>query len=191
MDSINSMSPKGSFVPMPKITFLIDQPRNLKCDICLLDMEFGAPVARGTERPVGTPAMLACGHMACLRCLDKWVADKGTCPFCRLKLEYELCSHMMKAKPVDRESVHLLPKTLPEGGRLPDQCGHCTLKTSQKVAERLDAALAQPFREARERYAKTKSRKDLALLRGFKDVMDHAQNEVLRRKPQATWMWDW
>ncbi|KAF9491995.1 hypothetical protein BDN71DRAFT_1509899 [Pleurotus eryngii] len=33
------------------------------------------------------PCVLACGHMLCVNCVDRWAATGGSCPFCRVPME--------------------------------------------------------------------------------------------------------
>jgi len=122
--------PSESFIPCPKITFIIYKPRNLLCQICHESrLEPRTDRVRPTDR---TPSILPCGHVAGLRCLSRWfshlLADGKSpcCPFCRVNLEYPECGHPVPERPVTRENIYLLPPTLQDGGVLPKRCWDCS-----------------------------------------------------------------
>lgn len=157
---IDSILQKGSYVPCPKVTFLIDKPDDLVCEICLVSKLQFQPSVDGFSD--ATPAILPCGHIAGYSCLRKWLKTHHSCPFCRLDLKYELCDHSVPARPVDQANIHDVPRTIPEGGQIASQCKECRLRTSINCANTLWDANAERFREAREQFVRTRSPVDLA-----------------------------
>lgn len=82
-------NPQESFFPFPKITFLIDRPPKLECQIC---RQAYCKIKSDTELVDDTTfSMMPCGHVACSRCLDKWLRRHDSCPFCRSCLKYPGC----------------------------------------------------------------------------------------------------
>lgn len=169
---IGSVVLTGSYIPCPKITFLIDRPDDLGCEICQVSkLQF-----RTSDHgfPDSTPAILPCGHIAGHRCLQEWLRRNHNCPFCRLNLEYELCDHTVQARPVNPANIHSLPRTLPEGGRIAAQCADCRVQTSMSCANVMWAANAERFREARDQYLRTRAVEDLARVWAMKVRIESA-----------------
>ncbi|KAI0466823.1 hypothetical protein F4859DRAFT_496056 [Xylaria cf. heliscus] len=138
---------KDSFVPSPKITFLIDSPTNLICQICQqapLKMEITA------EDPApGITTILPCGHICCHSCARFWLLSHQTCPFCRISMVHPGCSHQVQPRLIAQDTIHTLPETLPNGGTISDMCFKCTERhTRQRSVQRL-AKLAERFKLAR------------------------------------------
>ena len=144
-----------SFIPCPKVTFLIDRPPPLVCQICReTRFRLRSPADDGTVNDT-TFSIFPCGHVAGTQGLETWCYAYGTCPFCRLELRYPGCGHRIPPRHITHESIHVLPRTLPDGGVIPELCTEC-LKTNL-VAEAEDrfATAAHKFREVRRRVQRT------------------------------------
>ncbi|KAF3767905.1 hypothetical protein M406DRAFT_233767, partial [Cryphonectria parasitica EP155] len=116
--------PCSNFLPYPQITLYTDQKASLGlCGICQatqLELRHEDDSLSGAALTI-----LPCGHVACQKCMDKCLKRKPECPFCRLPLGYELCSHSLKGRVITRENLLSLPETIPMGGIIPDQCAKC------------------------------------------------------------------
>ncbi|KAI0403727.1 hypothetical protein F4802DRAFT_275747 [Xylaria palmicola] len=137
-----------SFVPSPKITFLIDKPDDLVCQIC---QQTPLKMVIGTEHP--TPevtAILPCGHIACHACINFWLASHDSCPFCRTNMIHAGCGHQVRPRLIGHDTIHAIPETLPNGGKIGDQCSKCAEKQRRSVSVERWADLAERFQTARQ-----------------------------------------
>ncbi|KAI0396408.1 hypothetical protein F5Y17DRAFT_456139 [Xylariaceae sp. FL0594] len=143
-DGRKRIADEEAFVPSPKITFLIDRPHNLICQIChAVRLEMAKTEA--DERSCA-PSLFPCGHICCSGCADKWLAQNDSCPFCRMSMRYELCTHRVEPCLIARDTIHTVPETLVNGGviearRKADHLGTDEaideMKKAQKAFERL------------------------------------------------------
>ncbi|KAI0594370.1 hypothetical protein F4775DRAFT_596290 [Biscogniauxia sp. FL1348] len=143
-----SCSNHDSFFPTPKITFLIDQPDNLTCQIChetALKMGLSSEDAKET-----TPAILACGHVACSSCLDLWLEANHNCPFCRQEMTYSSCGHEVEPRIIAHDTIHSIPRTLADGGKIGTKCGSCRAKAQRNASLQKWQELAEEFKTARQ-----------------------------------------
>lgn len=154
-----------SFFPTPKVTFLIDEPRGLKCQICLtttLEMAESAAEAEAeaeahastdagadAEGKTSAPAILPCGHVACGPCMAQWLAAHRSCPFCRQEMRHAGCGHAVAPRPVAHDTVHALPRTTAEGGSVGHRCPDCRVGDLRADALRRWQGLADDLRRAR------------------------------------------
>ncbi|KFH47146.1 putative RING finger protein-like protein [Hapsidospora chrysogenum ATCC 11550] len=169
------------FIPCPKITFIIDDPPppKLTCQICR-DTSFELrSVPLGIDVDDATFSLLPCGHVAGSRCLEKWCSAYGACPFCRMELHYPGCRHPVPPRPITDETIHVLPRTLPDGGALPSLCRECHWSWLAVDAERSLAARTQRFRTARERADRTGSAADEQRLLDLKDEVETGVRDEL------------
>lgn len=151
---------KGSYVPCPKITFLVDKPKDLVCEICLVsELKFRSCVRELTDN---TPTILPCGHIAGYRCLKEWLRTHTNCPFCRMELKYNACPHAITPRPVNKTNIHTIPKTIPEGGAITIQCKECRLKWREVYSELIMETHIKKFAEARKKYLESQDPSDLA-----------------------------
>lgn len=178
---IESIVPKGSYVPCPKITFLVDKPEDLVCEICLVSkLKFSHD--KSSKYTDNTPAMLPCGHVAGYCCLREWLKENHSCPFCRLDLNHELCDHYVKARPIYRGNIHELPQTIPEGGRIASQCRGCRRQTSANCTLLLCEGRADRFREARGKFLESRNPADLAEVLIRKASLENAYAQIFADK---------
>ncbi|KAI1470490.1 uncharacterized protein F4812DRAFT_469078 [Daldinia caldariorum] len=119
----NSVAEGQSFFPDPMITFLVDQPRDLLCQICQTTTLSIATSAHTPDEH--TPGILPCGHMACHTCLWSWVIRNKTCPFCRKEMKHSGCGHTLKPALITHDTIARLPKTLSRGGTIGETCREC------------------------------------------------------------------
>ncbi|KAI2619933.1 hypothetical protein GGR54DRAFT_647563 [Hypoxylon sp. NC1633] len=138
-----------SFFPNPIITFLIDQPENLTCQICQtqeLQMTLTAH-----EPEDSTATILPCGHIACCKCLMQWLNSNTTCPFCRERVVHPLCGHNVRPRYITEDSIYNIPKTIDEGGEIGARCNKCDIQQRNfrnvSLAQWID--LANKFKKAR------------------------------------------
>ncbi|KAI1638105.1 hypothetical protein F4809DRAFT_269460 [Biscogniauxia mediterranea] len=147
-DGRKPCSDHDSFFPTPKITFLIDQPDNLTCQIChetTLKMGLSSEDAKDT-----TPAILACGHVACSSCLDLWLGANHNCPFCRKEMTYSSCGHDVEPRIIAHDTIHSIPRTLADGGKIGQKCGSCRAKAQRHGSLEKWEELAEQFKTARQ-----------------------------------------
>ena len=136
-----------SFFPNPKVTFLIDEPRNLTCQICLVEpLSMAERADRAGEK---APVILPCGHVACAGCMDSWLGEHHSCPFCRLAMVHEACGHAVQPRVVAHDTLLALPRTTAEGGRVGTRCRDCKVEVLRADALAQWKGLARDLRAAR------------------------------------------
>lgn len=136
------------FFPFPKITFLIDKPGGLVCQICR-ETKF---TLKSAAPDSSTFSIMPCGHAACSGCLTQWFDTKLRCPFCRLSMRYSRCSHAIPLRSLTDSSIQQLPRTLPDGGHIRDGCESCLQAKLLKEARPKLRVAESLFRVARRRY---------------------------------------
>lgn len=138
---------KDSFVPSPKITFLIDEPPSLECQIC---QQTPLRIGITAEDPVPRmPVILPCGHICCHECSHSWLASQKTCPFCRTSMVHPSCGHQVQPRLIAMDTIHTLPETLANGGAIGDMCFKCTEKDMRQKSVKRLMKLAERFKRAR------------------------------------------
>ncbi|KAI5921557.1 hypothetical protein F4810DRAFT_677660 [Camillea tinctor] len=147
-------SDHDSFFPTPKITFLIDQPENLTCLICSTSLKM---CLNSEEAKETTPAILACGHLACSSCLTQWLKIHGNCPFCRQEMTYSSCGHDVEPRLIAHDTIHSIPRTLADGGKIGKKCGSCRAKAQRKESLEKWQELADEYKTAREEAERLKT----------------------------------
>ncbi|KAK7754142.1 hypothetical protein SLS62_003988 [Diatrype stigma] len=166
-----------SFFPTPKVTFMIDRPQGLTCQICQTatlempspsspsspsssssssadntpDSDTRAVKGRGKRCATVAPAILPCGHLGCHDCLEQWVSAHHSCPFCRQEMRHKGCGHTVGPRAITHRTVHELPRTTAEGGSIGDRCRDCRIEDAQTAALRKWEELAEDLRRARRR----------------------------------------
>jgi hypothetical protein len=125
-----------SFFPCPVINLLIDRPGDVVCQICLTDDTF---------------AILPCGHAAGHKCLRAWFRLEDSCPFCRMVLRYPICGHKVLPRLLTSNTIHVLPRTIPDGGALPPICLKCVHSDLLRSTQARFEQTADVFRRARAR----------------------------------------
>ncbi|KAI8628297.1 hypothetical protein F5Y19DRAFT_438881 [Xylariaceae sp. FL1651] len=136
-----------SFIPSPKVTFLIDDPQNLVCQVC---QQTPLKMANTAENPGSTvPALLACGHVFCCSCIDSWLQNHSSCPFCRTTLIHTKCGHNVQPRLIAHDTIHSLPDTVPEGGSIGERCYRCVERDRRQISVRRWNSLAEQFKAAR------------------------------------------
>ncbi|KAI1081569.1 hypothetical protein F5B20DRAFT_588198 [Whalleya microplaca] len=140
-------SDRETFFPNPKITFLIDCPENLVCQIC---QETPLKMGLTSQSPEPkTPAVLPCGHVACHSCMSMWLDAHENCPFCRKEMVHIGCGHSVQARLIAHDTIGSLPKTLPEGGVISNKCHTCRDKERREYTIDKWQTLAENFKKAR------------------------------------------
>ena len=179
--------PEGeAFFPTPKVTFLIDEPKDLICQICqsvTLDMASSNCSSssssscsdcsgcasekqenRGRDKEKNEkaqPAILPCGHIGCYNCLTEWLTVHSACPFCRKVMRHKDCRHTVEPRVITHDTVHALPRTTAEGGTIGHKCRECRVEDSQAKALNTWEELAEDLRRAR-RQAKERGTEEAA-----------------------------
>ncbi|KAH6895352.1 hypothetical protein B0T10DRAFT_213636 [Thelonectria olida] len=182
-------NPDECFFPFPKITFLIDQPQGLMCQIC----RESECELKSEGKPIddSTFSIMPCGHAAGTKCLEAWLRTKSSCPFCRLTLSYPACGHPVPLRPLTTTSIHNVPVTLPDGGHVRDLCKSCHRSSLVEEATPKVRLAASLFRNARRRYHETKHEVDAeALLKRRQEVETVARDEIHVRH-FTTWLTSW
>lgn len=180
-----------SFIPCPKITFLIDRPPTLLCQICR-DARFRlrSSADDGTVNDT-TFSILPCGHIAGAQCLETWCNAYGTCPFCRLELCYPGCGHRVRPRHITHESIHLLPRTLPDGGTIPELCSKCLREHLVIEAGERFATAAHKFRETRRRVQRTGDPGDEQELLGIKGEIETVLRDQVHLRYLSSMLSEW
>lgn len=146
-DNTRKFTNKESFVPSPKITFLIDQPRNLVCQIC---QQAPLKLAITAEDPgPGMASIFPCGHISCINCINLWLASHTSCPFCRTTMIHPDCGHQVKPRLLAQDTIHSLPETLSNGGKISAKCFRCTERDRREISVERWTNLAERYKEAR------------------------------------------
>ncbi|KAI1386115.1 uncharacterized protein F4822DRAFT_306024 [Hypoxylon trugodes] len=176
-----------SFFPNPMVTFLVDQPQNLTCQICL-DM----PVKLASRDHGGTAdlsAILPCGHVGCYHCLIASLEQNSSCPFCRERLVYEDCRHEVEPIPLTYGNIISLPKTLSKGGVIGKNCRACDEEVECEKAVKKMRTAATFVSNAYHRLGSSAAGSDGAgLLDGVVDLFERVPREhVLRAKTREEW----
>jgi hypothetical protein len=183
----NPASQASSFVPDPKYTFLFTFNREdnaLTCVICA-DSHLILPWP-GEAVKDNDPSLLPCGHIFGTKCLEIWLQTHDTCPTCRFRLKYELCEHSIPARRLTRENVMFIPRTIPDGGAVGDQCAECRARTGQRVAAELCVHLARRYYECKGRYEERGLETDRRVTEEAKAELNKVV-EVLRPGGDRTW----
>ena len=178
------------FVPLPKLTFIVDQPRSLRCQIC---QETQLEVLSDQETlGDSTPSMLPCGHVAGAACLHQYFkrADSKNCPFCRTQLIHNGCGHEVAERLVTRESIHLIPSTIPAGGEIPDYCMDCTKRRFERDARIRLPLIKREFIDARQRYHLSMSVADAIILLEKQEQLETYMLEQ-HIKQMTEWLRNW
>ncbi|KAI1734029.1 hypothetical protein F4680DRAFT_439809 [Xylaria scruposa] len=145
--NIEIIPDKDSFIPSPKITFLIDSPKNLICQICQQ-----TPLKMAISAADPDPSMIAilpCGHIACHGCISSWFTKSDLCPFCRIEMIHPKCRHQVQPRLIAQDTIHSLPETLPNDGAIGDMCFKCTEEHTRHESLQRLTDLAGQFKRAR------------------------------------------
>lgn len=178
-----------SYFPLPKITFLIDKPRDLLCQIC---REATCEIKPDSDSfGDSTFSIFPCGHAAGSQCLRSWLRTHDTCPFCRLSLRYPGCGHRIPARPMTKESLHLLPRTLPDGGCIPSECARCQKEALVIDANKTFEVAVHEFCEARRRFNRSGGVKDEETMLAKREVFENVLREEVYLRHLSTWLTSW
>jgi hypothetical protein len=183
----NSNSQTSCFVPDPTYTFIFNADRTDNVLTCVICTESHLTLPWNHAAPKDSdPCLLPCGHVFGTKCLELWLETQDTCPSCRFQLKYELCKHPIPARRLTRENVIFVPRTIPEGGAVGDQCAKCRAETDDRVAYELCVPLAQRYYELRERYEETGLEVHGRIMEEFKACLNKAL-EALGPKGDRIW----
>lgn len=137
-----------TFIPYPKITFLIDRPDNLTCQICTESkLQIGATV--DDKKTDTTPVLLPCGHIAGQVCMREWLKNSDHCPFCRMRLDRPACHHNVKPQAICYDTFEVLPPTLSAGGLVGDKCQRCARDEVEETCFEQRIKAKERFEKAR------------------------------------------
>lgn len=181
--------PSESFIPYPKITFLIEKPHGLTCQICR-DSRFELKFDIDRQND-STFSILPCGHVAGRRCIQIWCNSNDVCPFCRQKLRYRSCGHKVAPRPITKESIHLLPRTLPDEGSIPDLCHDCLKQKLRVDADNRFELVAHQFQDARKRFYRTRDPKDKEELMLKKEKIETLLRDELHFRHLSNYLISW
>ncbi|KAI0870689.1 hypothetical protein GGS24DRAFT_474357 [Hypoxylon argillaceum] len=138
---------KECFIPSPKVTFLIDKPESLICQIC---QQTSLKLAITAEDPgPDLAAIFPCGHICCHGCASLWLADRNSCPFCRIGMTHKRCGHQVEPRLIAQDTIHTLPETLANDGKIGDVCFKCGEKERREISIQRWTKLAEKFKTAR------------------------------------------
>ncbi|KAF6840897.1 hypothetical protein CPLU01_00893 [Colletotrichum plurivorum] len=183
-----------NFFPSPKVTFLVDQPEDLICQICqhsrLIFQDRPEPGSRGRYCDT-VPAIMPCGHVAGARCLSKWFRGHDSCPFCRRRLVHGACGHRVATRHITGEGIFLIPTTIPEGGHIPDLCMDCYKKALRKTVNVRFEACKRRFTQARSRFLTSNSAVDAGLLMQRKADLENIMFDEYHIRVAGAWLACW
>lgn len=163
------------FFPFPKLSFVIGPPPELLCQLCQVSrLTFDR---RGEELDDTTFTIMPCGHAFGSQCLGRWLDRQSTCPSCRLRLVYPVCGHLIKPRPLTRDTIHMVPATVPDEGYIPKLCPRCrNAQLKEEAHLRLNVAIHE-FREAKKRYVATNELLDGRALLRHKAEIDNVMRD--------------
>ncbi|KAH8764378.1 hypothetical protein F5883DRAFT_352079, partial [Diaporthe sp. PMI_573] len=139
------------YIPCPKVSLSLDAEKLGNCGICHESQLLLRSQKKGLDDQ--TVAILPCGHIAGYECLKNWFSFNKSCPFCRITLQYQLCTHSTRLiRPLTRENLFSTPDTLPFGGTLPPQCLDCSIETNASVHKYLLDHMLGQFKTLRAEY---------------------------------------
>ena len=177
-----------SFFPNPKVTFLLDSPQNLRCQIC---MSTPLALAKNADRAgEQAPAILPCGHVACFSCMYAWLDEHPSCPFCRMDMTHKGCGHAVEPRILSPDQMLTLARTIPEGGCIGPECQDCRLESLHALALAQWKALAKSVRDARHADQERSSDATRAALKKAVDAFENAPSHStadLSAKFCSTW----
>ncbi|KAI1113822.1 hypothetical protein F5Y14DRAFT_451632 [Nemania sp. NC0429] len=177
----------GCFVPSPMVTFLIDQPDDLICQVC---RETPLKLAVTAENP--TPDLtyiLPCGHIFC-SCIGLWLESHDSCPFCRTSMTYTGCKHPVKPRVVAQDTIHTLPDTLANGGVIANLCPECDAKDRREISVQRWADHAKRFEIARRGAKELGTKEAMENLKKAQKAFERVPEDdfwVLMRRRQRQW----
>lgn len=155
-------NPAESFFPFARISFLIDKPATLVCQIC---RESRCRVQSENVSPENDDdsifAILPCGHVAGSRCLRTWLRDHENCPFCRISLRHADCGHRIDLHPLTTESLYFLPRTLADGGRIAENCADCMRRKMLARSRVMLADISKEFEDTMQQYLQSQRDVDM------------------------------
>lgn len=177
------------FMPCPAIAIHVDLRDKFVCQLCRssqMDI-FTRPGASDDE----TFRIMPCGHFAGQRCLELWWSSEAemgrsqrSCPFCRLTLHHPVCGHEVHARPIRWRDAGLLPRTLPDGGGIADNCVSCT---ERELEDRM-YDLKGRFREVK---AKQSSVADVKAFLAIKEALEDTLRALQSIRTRATTEFVW
>ncbi|KAH6692394.1 hypothetical protein F5X68DRAFT_200831 [Plectosphaerella plurivora] len=186
-----------SFIPYPKINFVIKSPEALICGLCqITPLKFGGDGLASIERrrclnPDSIPVITPCGHVAGANCMNTWLQADPSCPFCSMPLIYEECGHRVHPKSVTNLDLGLIPPTIPEGGVIPRSCHSCHQVALYEIAEGLYDAAYDTLCDARAHYEDHAGHEELHLLLEATKKLEGFEN-ALSKNPMEAWrLFEW
>ncbi|EKJ73941.1 hypothetical protein FPSE_05902 [Fusarium pseudograminearum CS3096] len=182
-----SYDPEESFIPFPKVTFLVDKPIKIQCQIC---HQANCQIKPDAEPPDESQfSLMPCGHAACSNCLEQWFKTQKTCPFCRANLVYG-CGHAVPPRPLTEEGLHMIPKTLPDRGCIPNFCVHCRKAIQMEEAKDKFRQAVEEFEAARQRFSQTQAAADELIMLSKRDEFETVYQDV-HLNLLRTWLTRW
>ena len=171
---------KESFFPYPAVTFMVDKPDNIVCQICL-----ESRLSLGPHNFFNLdcmPAVMPCGHVAGRLCLETFLADKHdndrACPFCRFPLIHPECEHGVRPKVLGNDGIMALPATIPAGGEVPDKCEICRWEDAMWRWTAIVADAREDVVQAKQRYWEQRTTERAAELMNFVNALDRVRIEA-------------
>lgn len=178
-----------AYFPFPKITFLIDKPRGLLCQICQMSK---CKIRSDSHRiRDSTFSILPCGHIAGSRCMASWLNEKNTCPFCRFGMNYPGCGHKIPPRVMTEQNVHLLPRTLPDKGCIPDLCTECYKESLMVQAKSNFKDAAHDFEEARRQFHETGGVNEEQTMIEKREAFENIMRDEVYLPHLSSWMISW
>ncbi|KAK0735808.1 hypothetical protein B0T21DRAFT_192387 [Apiosordaria backusii] len=187
----------GSYVPDPKFTFLFDENRHTRRHTCSICMTSDLRILPANRRQNGVlaydptndsvPCVLPCGHMFGQACIRQWMDRQDSCPICRTPMVHELCGHKVRLRPMWQDAVWLIPRTIPDGGRIAPFCRHCEAAERGSVGNGLMETLGRLYYDARRKWKRTGRERDRLLMMKFRVRMDGDIQRLAVKESVGEW----
>lgn len=178
--------PYQSFIPNPKVTFIVHSPQDLVCGICqITELKFQhSKLGRVSRRRKAAfcdsvPVIAPCGHVAGSECMEKWLEENETCPFCREQLVHE-CGHRIPLQPITTDNIYFIPPTIPAGGSIPESCKYCYETDLFATAMARQNAAQRRFADAMAAYDITLLEDDLLAMLNAKEDFENLMSDHFR-----------
>ncbi|KAK4655703.1 hypothetical protein QC762_304735 [Podospora pseudocomata] len=186
----------GTYVPDPKFTFLFDPGRHHPhhqhtCSICMISPLRILPATQRqsiyNQNNDSVPCVLPCGHIFGQACIRQWMQDHDQCPVCRTPMVHELCKHKIRLRPLWKETIWLVPRTIPDGGKIAAFCSTCEAVERRAVINGLMETLGRLYYDAKLRWKRTGREKDRVQMVKYRVRMDDDLKRLVTRETVGEW----
>ena len=183
----------GAFAPDPKYTFIFRDPSTPlpTCPICTTSTMTLRAVPHNSQDQERA-YLLPCGHTFGTQCLDTWLNDgNDSCPICRFELSYPLCFHLVHPHLLTTTNIllKLIPRTIPAGGSVADQCPGCRQARDVQLTLELAKPLQERYLQLKQEFEVSKTEKCRKEMEEAKAKLERALDAMydLRKREEMQW----